>query len=206
VAHLDASDTVKGYFAANLEFEHAVAALVSALEEKGIADDTVICISSDHFPYALDTDASLGQMTYLSELYGYDVSNSLIRDHNRLILWCGSLEDEVTITVTAPTSSLDVLPTLLNLFGIPYDSRLYVGRDVFSDSEAIVFNTSYDWKTDLGIYLSATGVFTPTNKDTVIPEGYVARMKAIVKNKVNFARVVLDYNYYKTVLPKSVYR
>lgn len=206
VAHLDASDTVKGYFAANLEFEHAVAALVSALEEKGIADDTVICISSDHFPYALDTDASLGQMTYLSELYGYDVSNALIRDHNRLILWCGSLEDSDPLTVSSPTSSLDVLPTLLNLFGIPYDSRLYIGRDVFSDSEAIVFNTSYDWKTDLGIYLSATGVFTPTNKDTVIPEGYVARTKAIVKNKVSFSRAVLDYNYYKTVLPKSVYR
>ena len=206
VAHLDVSDTVKGYFAANLELEYAVEALVSALEEKGIADDTVICIASDHFPYALDTDASLGQMKYLSELYGCDISNSLVRDHNRLILWCGSLEDEDPITVSSPTSSLDVLPTLLNLFGIPYDSRLYIGRDVFSDSEAIVFNTSYDWKTDLGTYLSSTGKFTPANDKVVIPDGYVARIKAIVKNKVNFSRVVLDYDYYKAVLPASVYR
>ena len=205
VAHLDCSDTVKGYYAANLELEYALSALVRALEEKGIADDTVICISSDHFPYALDTDASLGQMTYLSELYGCDVSNALIRDHNRLILWCGSLEDSDPITVSSPTSSLDVQPTLLNLFGIPYDSRLYIGRDVFSDSEAIVFNTSYDWKTDLGFYLSSTGVFTPASEDTVIPEGYVARMKAIVKNKVSFSRAVLDYDYYKAVLPTTVY-
>ena len=205
VAHLDASDTVKGYYAANLELEDAIASLVRTLEEKGIADDTVICISSDHFPYALDTETSLGQMEYLSELYGCDISNALIRDHNRLILWCGSLEDEDPITVSAPTSSLDVLPTLLNLFGIPYDSRLYIGRDVFSESEAIVFNTSYDWKTELGTYLASTGKFTPASEDIVIPDGYVTRIKAVVKNKVNFARAVLDYNYYKAVLPKSAY-
>ena len=206
VAHLDVSDPVKGYFAANLELEDAVSALVRALEEKGIADDTVICISSDHFPYALDTDTSLGQMEYLAELYGCNISNSLVRDHNRLILWCGSLEDQDPITVSSPTSSLDVLPTLLNLFGIPYDSRLYIGRDVFSGSEAIVFNTSYDWKTDLGTYLSSTGKFTPANDKVVIPDGYVARIKAIVKNKVNFSRAVLDYDYYKAVLPASAYR
>jgi len=206
VAHLDCSDTVKGYLAANLELEYAVTALVRALEEKGIANDTVICISSDHFPYALDTDASLGQMKYLSELYGYDVSNTLLRDHNRLILWSGSLEEHDPIVVSSPTSSLDVLPTLLNLFGIPYDSRLYIGRDVFSESEALVFNVGYDWKTELGTYLSATGVFTPANEDVVIPDGYVARIKAKVKNKVNFSRAVLDYDYYKAVLPPDLYR
>jgi len=205
VAHLDFSDTVKGYIAANLELEYAVEALVRALEEKGIADDTVICISSDHFPYALDTDASLGQMKYLSELYGCKVSNNLTRDHNRLILWSGSLEDEEPIVVSSPTSSFDVLPTLLNLFGIPYDSRLYIGRDVFSDSEAIVFNTGYDWKTNLGTYLSATGVFSPVDDNVSIPNGYVERIKAIVKNKVSFSRAVLDYDYYKAVLPPSFY-
>jgi len=206
VAHLDCSDTVKGYYAANLELEYAVAALVRALESKGIADDTVICISSDHFPYALDADAALGKMKYLSELYGYDVTNTLQRDHNRLILWCGSLEEQEPVTVSSPTSSLDILPTLLNLFGIPYDSRLYIGRDVFSDSEAIVFNSGYDWKTELGTYLAATGKFTPASKDVVIPDGYVAKVKAIVRNKVSFSRAVLDYDYYKAVLPASAYR
>ena len=206
VADLDYSDTVKGYLAANLELEYAVEALVRALEEKGIAQDTVICISSDHFPYALDTDASLGQMKYLSELYACDVTNNLFRDHNRLILWSGSLEEQDPIVVSSPTSSLDILPTLLNLFGIPYDSRLYIGRDVFSDSEAIVFNTGYDWKTDLGTYLSATGVFTPVNDEVVVPDGYIARIKAIVKNKINFSRAILDCDYYKAILPSSVYK
>ncbi|MBQ2911121.1 MAG: LTA synthase family protein [Clostridia bacterium] len=75
VEHLPYSDDVKGYFAANLELEDALAHLVSELEKKGIADDTVICISTDHFPYGLDEDGKLGDMPNLSELYGFNVTN-----------------------------------------------------------------------------------------------------------------------------------
>ena len=45
------------------------------MEEEGIADDTVIVISTDHFPYGLDTAGKLGDMPYLSELYGYQVND-----------------------------------------------------------------------------------------------------------------------------------
>lgn len=68
VKDLPFSDTVKGYLAANLDFEDALAYLVGELEARGIADDTVICISSDHFPYGLDSAGTLGNMPYLSEL------------------------------------------------------------------------------------------------------------------------------------------
>ncbi|MBQ8550263.1 MAG: sulfatase-like hydrolase/transferase [Clostridia bacterium] len=195
VAHLDYSERVKGYLAANLEFEDAMAYLVKTLEEKGIADDTVICISTDHFPYGLDTNGTLGNMPYLSELYGYNVTNIFQRDHSDLILWCGCLEDEDPIVVDEPTSSLDILPTLSNLFGTEFDSRLMPGRDVFSDAEALVFNTGYGWKTSLGTYNA--GKFTPVSEDTVIPEGYVENMKTVVRNKIRFCSGVLETDYYR---------
>ena len=34
-------------------------------------------------------------------------------------------------------SQIDVLPTLLNLFGITYDSRLIIGQDILSNKEGI---------------------------------------------------------------------
>ena len=76
-----------------------------------------------------------------------------------------------------------------------FDSRLFVGRDVFSDRAPLVFNLSYDWKTELGTYTPSTG-FTPVSADTEIPEGYVDRMKAIVKNKVTYCRGVLNNDFY----------
>ncbi len=194
VAHLPYSDPVKGYLAANLELEDAMTHLVAQLEAKGIADDTVICLSTDHFPYGLDEGGSLGNMPYLSELYGYSVNTLFQRDHSALILWCGSLEASQPIVIDTPTSSLDILPTLSNLFGTEFDSRLMVGRDVFSDAEALVFNLNYSWKTALGTY--ENGKFTPATPDTQIPDGYVDRIKTVVRNKIRYCDGALNQDYF----------
>ncbi len=195
VQNLNCSDTLKAYYAANLELEDALAYLVEKLEEKGILDDTVIVLGADHFPYGLDDDAALGSMTYLNELYGENVTTYLQRDQNTLIVYSGCLEEEEPIVVDTPTSSLDILPTLCNLFGVDWDSRLLVGRDVFSDSQPLVFNLNYDWKTDLGTYLSSTGVFTP-NDGVTVSDTYVETMRTIVRNKISYCTNVLNSDYY----------
>lgn len=203
VKDLDYSDEVKGYLAANMELEDALTYLVNELEEKGIADDTVIVLGADHFPYGLDYNASLGNMPYLSELYGYNVTNYLERDHNRLIIWSGCLEDDDPIVVDDPVFSLDILPTLCNLFGVEYDSRLLPGRDVFSTTSPLIFNTNYDWKTDKGTYLSWTNTFTPKDENTVIPDGYVEKMKTIVSNKIKYCDAVLKLDYFSYLFGKK---
>ncbi|MBQ7800514.1 MAG: LTA synthase family protein, partial [Oscillospiraceae bacterium] len=194
VKDLPYSDQIKGYLAANLELENALAHLVSELENKVIANDTVICIGTDHFPYGLDQGGTLGNMPYLSELYGYNVTNYFERDHSRLILWSGCLEDKEPIVVDSPTFSLDILPTLSNLFGTEFDSRLMPGRDVLSDAEAIVFNMNYNWKTDLGTYVG--GNFIAADENVEIPDGYVNRIKTIVRNKIRYCSGALDSDYF----------
>ncbi|MBQ1508036.1 MAG: LTA synthase family protein, partial [Erysipelotrichaceae bacterium] len=144
VADLDYSEDVKCYIAANLDLEDALAYTVKELEAKGIADDTVIVLTTDHFPYGLGDDY------LLEELYGHPITNTIERDQNALVIWSGSLESQDPITVDDPVFSVDILPTLSNLFGTDWDSRLMVGRDVFSRAQPLVFNMEYDWKTDKG--------------------------------------------------------
>ena len=199
VKDLNYSNAVKGYLAANLELEGALAYMVSELEAKGIADNTVIVIATDHFPYGLDEDGTLGNMPYLSELYGYNVNDYFQRDHNRLIIWSGCLEKMDPIVVDTPTFSLDILPTLSNLFGTEFDSRLMPGRDVFSDATPLVYNTNYDWKTDLGTYYSSKGKFVPVNDTVEIPEDYVENIKKIVRNKINFSTNAPQVDYYRHI-------
>jgi len=194
------SDEVKAYIAANLELEKAMAYLVEQLEKKGIADDTVIVIASDHFPYGLDDDGALGQLPFLSELYGYDVETYLQRDHNRLIIWSGCLEDMDPIVVDSPCNSIDILPTLNNLFGLEWDSRLLPGRDILSDAEAIAFNNTYDWKTDKGTYTSATDTFVPVDPGETVSEAYISRIKAVVRNKLSYCNSVINTDYFAHVL------
>lgn len=196
VENLNCSEQLKCYIANNLELEDAMAYLINALYDKGIADDTVVVISADHFPYNLDGDASLGNMPYLSELYGHDVKNYIDRDHNRLIIWSGFLENNDPIIVNSPVSSIDILPTLSNLFGVEYDSRLLPGRDIFSDEEAIIFTGGYDWKTDLGTYIASKDEFIPVDSSIEIPDNYISRIKSIVRNRFKFCVEVLKNDYY----------
>ena len=195
-ADLPYSDEVKRYIAANLDLEDAMAYLLEQLEAKGIADETVICLSADHFPYGLDENGYLGNMPYLSELYGYDVETSFQRDHSCWLLWSGSLEDQAPIVVDEPTCSLDILPTLLNLFGVDFDSRLLPGRDVFSDAPALAFDAAYNWKSEYGTYYNAEEKFEPCVDESLIPDNYVTNMCKAVMNKINFCRGVLDSDYY----------
>ena len=82
------------------------------------------------------------------------------------------------------------------MFGVEFDSRLLVGRDVFADTDALVFNTDYDWKTEYGVYNATTGVFTQTKTDVILPDGYADSIGAIVQNKLSYCRTVLRNNYY----------
>jgi len=201
-AQLEASDVIRAYYAANLDLEDALAHLVAQLEQAGIADDTVIVIGSDHYPYGLEEGTAWAtDRDYLEELYGYPADSNPARDHSALIIWSGCLEDEEPILVDTPTYSLDLLPTLCNLFGVQFDSRLLVGRDVFSDREPLVIWADYDWMTDLGYYESSKGVFTPREGVTV-PEDYVSRIKAAVRNKFTYSKNAIELDYFSTVWPK----
>ena len=195
VADLDASDPIKVYLAANLELEKALTYLLDQLEQAGIADDTVIVLGTDHYPYGLErSNAWNNSKNYLTELYGVEHVDQFTRDHNALIIWSGCLEGQ-NITVDTPVYSLDILPTLSNLFGVEYDSRLLVGRDVFSDATPLVLWPDYSWKTDKGTFEFSTGLFTP-REGVEVDESYVQTMKNLVANKITYSKEVANLDYF----------
>lgn len=187
------------YICYQLELEHALNVLVAKLEEAGIADDTVICLTADHYPYGLEKNETFANAeNYVADLYGYYCSNSWERDHNTWILWSGCLENEYrdyACEVSAPTYSLDIVPTLSNLFGLTYDSRLLVGRDVFSDEKPLVIWNNYNWRTDIGSYEAARKKFTP-NPGCEYDQEYVDSINSMVHNKIRFSYQVIDNDYY----------
>ena len=97
--------------------------------------------------------------------------------------------------IPEPTYSLDMLPTLLNLFGIDYDSRLLVGRDVFSDTEPLVLWNNYSWMTEKGRYSSDTGEFE-ASEGVEVDDAYIETIKNVVANKIKFSDQVLELDYY----------
>ena len=137
VSDLNYSDTVRAYISANLELEKAMTTLLDKLSAAGKLEDTVIVMASDHHPYFMEDE----QMEELAskELDKYSLYK------NDLIIYNPSVED---VTVDKICNTIDVLPTVLNLFGIEYDSRLIVGKDILSDSEGMAIFADYSWLAD----------------------------------------------------------
>lgn len=195
-------DTTNYYLAYQIELEKALTSMIQKLEQAGIADDTVICITSDHYPYGLEKSSTFGNTEdYVTDLYGYKYTNSWEKDHNSLIIWSGCLENEnkdMACEIPTPTYSLDIVPTLSNLFGLEYDSRLLAGRDVFSDAEPLVFWNNHSWITTEGKYDAINNTFYP-NENSNADETYIDRIKSIVSNKLTYSEQVVEKDYFEVL-------
>ncbi len=123
------------YLAANYELELAMAHLMEELEKAGKLNNTMIVITGDHYPYYLQAAA-------LNSIAGHKVDQNIEKYQSSCIMWCGGIEP---VQVDAPCCNVDILPTVLNLFGFEYDSRLLPGVDVFSDNIhiAMLYNKSF---------------------------------------------------------------
>ena len=195
VDHLPYSEAVKCYLACNLEFEYAMESMLRQLEEAGILEDTVIVIAPDHYPYGLERSSTWGNnQDCLAELYGRLVTDRFVREHSQLIIWSPVLED-MDLQVDTPVYSLDILPTVSNLFGFEFDSRLMVGRDVFSDAQPLVLWPDHSWKTDKGMLDTDTGIFTPA-EGVRVDEDYVRRISDLVANKITYSYAVQNNDYF----------
>ncbi len=203
--HLPYSAQVQAYLACNMELEYAMESLLKQLEEADIADDTVIALVPDHYPYGLSPASAWGTgADGLSELYGYSADTPWRRDHNAAIIWCGELEKrDEPIRIQGPTSSLDLLPTLSNLFGLEFDSRLLAGHDVLADTEPLVFWNDGSWLTEKGCFNAQGSVFTPA-EGSEVDQAYLDRIHADVANKINLSLTILQYDYYGLLFGKDL--
>lgn len=195
VSTLPYSNTVKAYFAAQKELDLAMEALLSKLTENGLLNDTVIVISNDHYPYGLNPSwAGNNGKDYLSELYGHTADTPTEREKGCLIIYNASISESETIT--KPTSSFDVLPTVLNLFGVDFDSRIFSGQDIFSERDGFVFFSDGSFITSDVVYNARTkraDFITPID---VSEEDYLKSFKLRIKNIVYHSKQIRKYNYF----------
>ena len=116
------------------ETDAFIGELMAALEEQGLLEDTVVAFYADHYNYyMLDDDLNM-------DIKGVDSLDLL--QHTDFFIYSQDLEPE---TVEKYTSSIDVLPTLANLFGLSAEYELLTGDDAFSADGGYVFFNDNTW-------------------------------------------------------------
>ncbi|MBQ6810080.1 MAG: sulfatase-like hydrolase/transferase [Firmicutes bacterium] len=193
VEDLPYSDPCKAYIACQIELEEALNVLVNRLAAEGKLDDTLIVLSGDHYPYGLTHEQ-------IEELNGSPVDENFELYHSTLIIWNSAMATEGnTVTVDKPCYSVDILPTLSNLMGVDYDSRLLMGRDILSTSSPLVVFSNHSWLTDKGRYNAVTGEFIP-EEGVNVNDTYVQNMMDKVNSMFTYSAKILTYDYYDRVV------
>ena len=182
----------KCYLSCNIELDKALAYLMQRLEEAGISDRTAIVLAGDHFPYGL-SDAQY------SELVGYPIDD-FSKYRSSLLFWVGGLEEN--IVVDHYCSNVDILPTILNLWGLEYDSRMLAGTDVFSDGVHVAVLHDHSFLTDK-VWVQATTGEIRYPQGNEVSEDYLNAMIKLVKTKFSLSVDILNMNYYKFAFQNS---
>jgi len=188
----DYSTAVKYYLASQMELDRALEQLIKNLEESGELDDTVIALVGDHYPYTLSTDE-------MNELSDYKKDGVVEVNKSNFIIWNNQIKEPIIVDKLG--SQIDVLPTLLNLFGIEYDSRLIVGKDILSNSECLAIFSNYSWVSDYGTYYANKKKFIPKEGTTLENQDeYVKAINNRVSNYYSISKLIMDNDYYNYIL------
>ena len=124
----------------------------------------------------------------------------------QLYLWGAGLSGAAA---DIPCSELDLPPTLLNLFGISFDSRFLSGRDIFAPTGdparpdaatplvTLAGSAFSSWVTDAGRYDPVGDVFTPDGSEP--DREYIRAVCTLNWERYVYARRVMETNYFAVV-------
>lgn len=193
VKNLPYSSTARAYLACHMELEKALTYLMEQLEAAGVADKTAIVIAGDHFPYGLNDKQ-------YSELIGYDI-DSFTKQKSSLIFWVGGLEKPIAVDTYC--CNVDILPTVLNLWGFRYDSRLLAGTDVFSEGTHVAILRDNSFFTDKVWFNASKNKVKYLVDESELPADYVENMVKLVKTKFKISKDILDNDYYRFIFDNT---
>ena len=162
------------------ETDDFIKLLLDNLIEKNLIDNTVIILFSDHYIYTLENKSIL-------EKYK-DTENNLI-NHTPFIIYDNG---NTKLTYNSANSQLDILPTILNLFGIEYYPNNYIGRDILDENyEPLVFFSDGSWYN--GKTYVSNGEYEFGKK---INNSEIEKYNTIVKRKMLLNDAVIKSDYF----------
>lgn len=129
-----------------METDLFIGELMDKLEESGHLEDTVLIFYADHYNYyMMDDELNM-------EIKGVDNGNLL--QHTDFFIWSADLEAQ---QVEKVTSTLDILPTVANLFDLDTTGAFLAGHDGLGDQGGYVFFADGSWYDGTTYWSSKSG-------------------------------------------------
>ena len=169
------------------ETDYMVSLLIELLKEKGVFDNTVFVVFTDHYLYTISDQSILDKYK--------ETDNNLI-NHTPFFIYSSDMRKT---NVNQVTSQLNILPTVLNLFGLEYHPNYYIGEDALNPNySGYVFFSDYSWY-DGNVYVDGGVVTNGKYMDPVALEEKNYYINYVIKKN----DLTLKYNYFKKLRAKN---
>lgn len=145
--HPNAPADIVRYLSKAMEFDRAIQYLLENLET---IDKTSLVLFSDHTPFKMAS----------KDIEDYTPKDGQGRfyDSTPMIIYGKNIEQE---KIEKVASTIDLLPTIANLYNLQYDPRIMMGTDIFSNENPTVIMQSGSWRDQTGRYDVEKALFTP---------------------------------------------
>ncbi len=184
----DLDNESKCYYAAQMLLDQGLEVLIEGLESRNELEDTVIMLFSDHYPYGIASKEANTQI--LKDAEGYEIYRV------PLIIYNPKLQAKDVKTLS---STLDIYPTVANIFNLEDDKYYKAGTDVFDEQErrfvlfedgSILAEKFYYDATD-----DTIEIFKNYHEGEAIDDYHIISQKAVAILK--YSQEILIADYYK---------
>ncbi|MCI9127288.1 MAG: sulfatase-like hydrolase/transferase [Eubacterium sp.] len=165
------------------ETDYMVGLLIQALKDNNLYDNTVIVAYADHYLYTINDKTVLDK--------NKNTLGNLI-NHTPFFIWSSDIQPK---DVNKVTMQMNILPTVLNLFGINYNSNYYLGTNALAKNyKGIAFYSDYSWY-DGNVYV---------DDEKILNKGKLSKKQReetseVVHNIIRKNDLTLKYDYFKTL-------
>ena len=177
---------VKRYMSKLKVLDNGLGILLDGLEKQGKLDNTVIVLFGDHYPYGIS-------QTLLEPAIPYSTKEKYELERVPFVIWSNDIE---ATTYNQYTSYINLTPTIANLFNLNYDSRYYVGYDLFSnDYNSLTVFADSSWKNEYAFYDASNSSITYYT-DKVYSKDEILKINDIVEKKIYYSNLAIRFNYF----------
>lgn len=177
-------DELPGFYAKMALLDDFFAELLENLEQENLLDNTVIIAFTDHYVYGMEDQEKVLELS--------DVPVDLMIEKTPCFIWSADMEQPITVDKTLNTS--DILPTVLNLFGMQ-GSYSYIGQDAFNpnyDGYAIFSDGS--WINDSVVYQNGQVIYE--FYDGAAQQTDMSGMNQTAQDFIEISNLILQSDYY----------
>ena len=164
------------------ETDDMIGLLINALRDNELLDNTVIVAFADHYLYTVSDQDILTRNKNTT----YNLIN-----HTPFLIWSNNMNE---ININKVTSQLNIMPTIINLFGLEYHPSYYIGTDALNNNyQGYVFFSDYSWY-DGNVYFDG-GIKNNAKIDETLLNMKNEEIAYLIKKN----DLVLKYNHFKTI-------